>query len=112
MRDHIERLLLVLAVGATAAIGAKRIAVPYNVALVVVVGLLLVLMDVLPKTPMELEVILLAILPVLLFEGALFADLPGSTGSQAHQASSPRKNATALQFRPVALDRQETPETR
>ncbi len=66
MRDQIERLLLVLAVGATAAIGAKRISVPYNVALVVV-GLLLVLMDVLPKTPMQPEVILLAFLPVLVF---------------------------------------------
>ena len=76
MRDQIERLLLVLAVGATAAIGAKRVSVPYNVALVVV-GLLLVLMDVLPKTPMEPEVILLAFLPVLVFEGALFADADG-----------------------------------
>src|SRR4051812_46307939 len=73
MRDQIERLLLVLAVGAMAAIGAKRISVPYNVALVVV-GLLLVLTDVLPKTPMEPDVILLAFLPVLVFEGALFAD--------------------------------------
>ena len=49
MRDQIEQLLLVLAAGATAAIGAKRVSIPYNVALVVV-GLLLVLMDVLPKT--------------------------------------------------------------
>ncbi|MEO5726314.1 MAG: sodium:proton antiporter, partial [Byssovorax sp.] len=67
MRDQIEQLLLVLAAGATAAIGAKRVSIPYNVALVVV-GLLLVLTDVLPKTPMEPDVVLLAFLPVLVFE--------------------------------------------
>ncbi|MFO0755332.1 MAG: cation:proton antiporter [Byssovorax sp.] len=62
-----------LAAGAAAAIFAKRVAVPYNVALVIA-GLLLVLMDVLPKTPMDHEVVLLIFLPVLVFEGALFAD--------------------------------------
>ena len=36
MRDYLEQLLLVLAVGSAIAIGAKRINVPYNVALVVV----------------------------------------------------------------------------
>jgi CPA1 family monovalent cation:H+ antiporter len=73
MRHELERLLLVLAAGAAAAIGAKRLAVPYNVALVVA-GLLLVLMDGLPKTPMDPQVVLLIFLPVLVFEGALFAD--------------------------------------
>ena len=73
MREYLEQLLLVLAVGAAVAIGAKRVGVPYNVALVVV-GLLLVLMNVLPETPMDPAVVLLAFLPVLVFEGALFAD--------------------------------------
>ena len=48
MREYLEQLLLVLAVGSGVAIVAKRISVPYNVALVVV-GLLLVLMNVLPR---------------------------------------------------------------
>ncbi|AUX26120.1 sodium:proton antiporter [Sorangium cellulosum] len=73
MRERLESLLLVLAVGSTVAIGAKRVGVPYNVALVLV-GLLLVVLDVLPNTPMDPEVILIAFLPVLVFEGALFAD--------------------------------------
>jgi CPA1 family monovalent cation:H+ antiporter len=79
MRDQLERLLVVLAVGSTAAIAAKRVGVPYNVALVVV-GLLLVLMDVLPNTPMKPELILLVFLPVLVFEGALFADTDSLRG--------------------------------
>ena len=73
MREQLEHLLLVLAVGTAVAIGAKRVFVPYNVALVIV-GLLLVFTDVLPKAPMDPEVVLLAFLPVLVFEGALFAD--------------------------------------
>ncbi|WP_437810698.1 cation:proton antiporter [Sorangium sp. So ce1078] len=73
MRERLESLLLVLAVGSTVAIGAKRVGIPYNVALVLV-GLLLVVVDVLPNTPMDPEVILIAFLPVLVFEGALFAD--------------------------------------
>ena len=73
MREHLEQLLLVLAVGSAVAIGAKRIGIPYNVALVVV-GLLLVLMDALPNTPMDPQVILVVFLPILVFEGALFAD--------------------------------------
>ncbi|EYF01276.1 cation:proton antiporter [Chondromyces apiculatus] len=76
MREHLESLLLVIAVGATVAIGAKRIGVPYNVALVVV-GLLLVVLNVLPSTSMDPELILIAFLPVLVFEGALFADADG-----------------------------------
>lgn len=66
--------MLVLAVGASAAIAAKRMAVPYNVALVVV-GLLVVFLDLLPPVPLDPELILVAFLPVLVFEGALFADL-------------------------------------
>ncbi|WP_437673540.1 cation:proton antiporter [Sorangium sp. So ce131] len=73
MRERLESLLLVLAVGSAVAIGAKRVGIPYNVALVIV-GLLLVVVDVLPNTPMDPEVILIAFLPVLVFEGALFAD--------------------------------------
>jgi CPA1 family monovalent cation:H+ antiporter len=73
MREYLEQLLLVLAVGSAVAIGAKRISVPYNVALVVV-GLLLVLMNVLPETPMEPGVVLLVFLPILVFQGALSAD--------------------------------------
>jgi CPA1 family monovalent cation:H+ antiporter len=65
--------MLVLAVGAAVAIGAKRVGVPYNVALVVV-GLLLVFADVLPHTPLDPEVVLVAFLPILVFEAALFAD--------------------------------------
>ncbi|MCC6552506.1 MAG: sodium:proton antiporter [Polyangiaceae bacterium] len=73
MRERLESLLLVLAVGSAVAIGAKRVGIPYNIALVVV-GLLLVLVDVLPDTPMDPQVILIAFLPILVFEGALFAD--------------------------------------
>jgi CPA1 family monovalent cation:H+ antiporter len=73
MRDQLESFLVVLAFGGAAAIGAKRVGIPYNVALVVV-GLLLVFMDVLPKTPMQPDIVLLGFLPVLVFEGALFAN--------------------------------------
>ncbi|HEY8550500.1 MAG TPA: sodium:proton antiporter [Vicinamibacterales bacterium] len=73
MQETLERLLLGLAVGSAVAIIAKRINVPYNVALVIV-GLLLVLMNVLPDTPMDASVVLLVFLPVLVFQGALSAD--------------------------------------
>jgi CPA1 family monovalent cation:H+ antiporter len=73
MRDYLEQLLLVLSIGSAVAIVAKRVTVPYNVALVVV-GLLLVLMNVLPETPMDPGVVLLVFLPVLIFQGALSAD--------------------------------------
>ena len=76
MLDYLEQILLVLAVGSGVAIAAKRIGVPYNVALVVV-GLLLVLVDVLPQTPMNPEVVLLVFLPILVFHGALSADATG-----------------------------------
>ncbi|WP_437657867.1 cation:proton antiporter [Sorangium sp. So ce1182] len=80
MRERLESLLLVLAVGSAVAIGAKRVAIPYNVALVLV-GLLLVVVDVLPNAPMDPEVILIAFLPVLVFEGALFADADSLSGA-------------------------------
>src|SRR5690606_34499983 len=62
-----------LAVGSAVAIGAKRINVPYNIALVLI-GLLLVLTDVLPETPMDPGIVLLVFLPILVFQGALSAD--------------------------------------
>lgn len=73
IRERLESFLSVLAVGAAVAIGAKRIGVPYNVALVIV-GLVLVLVDMLPHAPMDPDVVLVAFLPLLVFEGALFAD--------------------------------------
>ena len=73
MREYLEQLLLVLAVGAAVASAAKRVGVPYNVALVVV-GLLLVLMNVLPETPLDPSLVLLVFLPMLVFQGALSAD--------------------------------------
>ena len=73
MREYLEQLLLVLAVGSAVAILAKRVSVPYNVALVLV-GLVLVVMDVLPATPMDHDVVLLVFLPILVFQGALSAD--------------------------------------
>ena len=65
--------MIVFGVGAAVAIGAKRVAIPYNVALVVM-GLVLVFADVLPHAPLDPEVVLVAFLPVLVFEAALFAD--------------------------------------
>ena len=73
MREYLEQLLVVLAIGSGVAILAKRVNAPYNVALVVV-GLLLVLMDVLPRTTMDPNVVLLLFLPILVFQGALSAD--------------------------------------
>jgi CPA1 family monovalent cation:H+ antiporter len=73
MREYLEQLLVVLAIGSGVAILAKRFNAPYNVALVVV-GLLLVLMDVLPRTTMDPNVVLLLFLPILVFQGALSAD--------------------------------------
>ena len=73
MREYLEQLLIVLAIGSGVAILAKRVNAPYNVALVIV-GLLLVLMDVLPRTTMDPNVVLLLFLPILVFQGALTAD--------------------------------------
>lgn len=74
MRHTLEILMLILAVGSAVAIGAKRVGIPYNVALVLV-GLGLVLLRVLPTQPLDPELILVGVLPVLVFEGALFANL-------------------------------------
>jgi CPA1 family monovalent cation:H+ antiporter len=73
LKEQLESTLLVLAVGAAVAIGAKRFSVPYNVALVVI-GLLLVFVDVLPPSTMDPQIILVVFLPLLVFEGALSAD--------------------------------------
>jgi len=83
MRDYLEQLLLVLAIGSAVAIVAKRVSVPYNVALVVV-GLLLVLLNVMPETPMDPGVVLMVFLPILIFQGALSAD-----DSSMRQAARP-----------------------
>lgn len=73
VREHLESLFLVIGVGSTVAIGAKRAGIPYNIALVIV-GLLLVFVDALPHSEMDPEMILVLFLPVLVFEGALSAD--------------------------------------
>jgi CPA1 family monovalent cation:H+ antiporter len=74
MHHLLEQFLLALAIGSAVAIGSKRIHVPYNVALVLV-GLLLVLLFPVPDSTMNPEVVLVLFLPVLVFEGALFADV-------------------------------------
>ena len=66
--------MLILAVGSAVAIAAKRIGIAYNVTLVLV-GLVLVLLGVLPAAPLDPELIMLGVLPVLVFEGALFANV-------------------------------------
>lgn len=76
MREKLESLLIVLALGSTVAIAAKRANIPYNVALVVI-GLLAVLADVLPEVKMNAELVLLVFLPMLVFEAALFANADG-----------------------------------
>lgn len=73
MREALESYTLVFGVGAAVAVGAKRVGMPYNVALVVI-GLLLVFANVLPHAELDPEVVLVAFLPVLVFEAALFAD--------------------------------------
>lgn len=73
MREQLESLTLVLAIGAAVATGSKRLGAPYNVALVAV-GLLLVFADVLPHAELSSDLVLVAFLPLLVFEGALFAD--------------------------------------
>lgn len=73
MREALESYVLVFGVGVAVAIGAKRLNIPYNVALVVI-GLLLVFANVLPHSPLEPDAVLIAFLPVLIFESALAAD--------------------------------------
>lgn len=94
MREHLESFMLVLAVGAAVAIAAKRVGAPYNVALVVI-GLLLVFADVLPHAPMDPELVLVAFLPLLVFEAALFAD--------ADSLKSARRPILALAVPGVAI---------
>jgi CPA1 family monovalent cation:H+ antiporter len=76
MREVLESYVLVFGVGVAVAIGAKRVGIPYNVALVVI-GLILVFANVLPHAQLEPEVVLVAFLPILVFEAALFADSDG-----------------------------------
>src|SRR5688572_29458405 len=73
MRQQLESVMLALAVGSSVAIGAKRVGLPYNVALVLV-GLFLVFVDVLPTARLDPDLVLIVFLPILVFEGALFAD--------------------------------------
>lgn len=73
LHHRLESLLLVVAIGALVAVFAKRARIPYNVALVVV-GLLTVIGSFLPHTPLDPELVLVAFLPILVFEGALSAD--------------------------------------
>ncbi len=76
MIDELESLLLVLAIGSAVAVAAKRIGIPYNVALVAV-GLLIVVTGVVPRMSLDPAVVLVVFLPVLVFEGALSADAEG-----------------------------------
>jgi monovalent cation:H+ antiporter, CPA1 family len=73
LHHRLESLVIVVAVGALVAVLAKRARAPYNVALVVV-GLLVVLGNFLPHTPLDPELVLVAFLPILVFQGALSAD--------------------------------------
>lgn len=81
VQEQLEPILLVLAVGSAVAIAAKRIGMPYNVALVLV-GTLLVFLHALPKTPMDPQIILVVFLPILVFEAALFTDSAGLMASR------------------------------
>ncbi len=73
MHHWLEGSLLLLTFGAIVAAAAKRLSLPYNVALVVM-GLVFAMLDVLPPTRLSPDVVLLVFLPILVFEGALFAD--------------------------------------
>jgi monovalent cation:H+ antiporter, CPA1 family len=81
VQEQLEPILFVLAVGSAVAIAAKRIGVPYNVALVLV-GAALVFMHALPTTPMNPQIILIVFLPILVFEAALFTDASGLRAAQ------------------------------
>ncbi len=73
MAHTLEALMLILALGSAVAIGAKRVGVPYNVALVLVglVGALLAL----PSYTLDPDLVLVGMLPVLVFDGSLSANL-------------------------------------
>src|SRR6187549_1151777 len=70
VQEQLEPILFVIAVGSAVAIAAKRVGIPYNVALVLV-GAALVFLHALPITPMDPQVILIVFLPILVFEAAL-----------------------------------------
>lgn len=69
MREHLESLLMALAVGSSVAIAAKRWGIPYNVALVLV-GLAAVLTNILPSEPLDPALVMLVFLPMLVFEAS------------------------------------------
>lgn len=73
MKEQLQNLMFVLALGASVAIVAKRVNLPYNVALVVI-GLLAVLIDIFPHLSMNAELVLLVFLPMLVFEAAISAN--------------------------------------
>lgn len=81
VQEQLEPILFVLAVGSAVAIAAKRLGMPYNVALVLV-GTALVFMHALPNTPMDPQVILIVFLPILVFQAALFTDATGLTAAR------------------------------
>ena len=81
VQEQLEPILFVIAVGSAVAIAAKRVGVPYNVALVLV-GAALVFMHALPITAMDPQVILIVFLPILVFEAALFTDASGLRQAQ------------------------------
>jgi len=81
VQEQLEPILFVIAVGSAVAIAAKRVGIPYNVALVLV-GAALVFMHALPITPMDPQVILIVFLPILVFEAALFTDSTGLRQAQ------------------------------
>jgi CPA1 family monovalent cation:H+ antiporter len=68
-------VIALLVAATTLAIGAKRIQIPYNVALVVG-GMLIAVSHVLPVVrPLNPDMVFLVCLPALLFEGGITADL-------------------------------------
>jgi monovalent cation:H+ antiporter, CPA1 family len=70
VREQLESLLLAFAVGSSVAIAAKRLGLPYNVALVLV-GLGVVLTNLLPSAPLDPSLVLLVFLPMLVFEASI-----------------------------------------
>jgi CPA1 family monovalent cation:H+ antiporter len=73
MKERLEDLTAVVVIGTAVAVGAKRLNIPFNVVLVVA-GLLGALLHLVPHVTMDPELVLLVFLPILVFEGALFAD--------------------------------------
>lgn len=75
MHLHLPMIIGLLVAATALAITAKRARVPYNVALVVG-GMLIAVSNLLPVVPrLDPEVVFLACLPALLFEGGITADL-------------------------------------